>query len=277
MQLFVNQLTNVDFSYLDAERGMVGETWLASALLNGALDDQGMVCDFGVVKKTLRNWLDDELDHRLLVPVDSPALSYTTSGDRIQLTWQSARGPIELDCPLQAVTLVGAETINEHSVSAWCLQQLMGSFPVNVEQLQLEFEPENIHGAFYHYSHGLKKHNGNCQRIAHGHRSRIEIKLDGRRSHDVENAWEERWCDIYIGTESDLIEQTDSAFLFAYDAPQGHFKLKIEKSHCYLMDTETTVELIATHLAKVIKAAYPQQQVEVRAFEGINKGAVAFA
>ena len=47
MQLFVNQLTNVDFSYLDAARGLVGETWLASAILDGVLDDQGMVCGMG--------------------------------------------------------------------------------------------------------------------------------------------------------------------------------------------------------------------------------------
>ena len=74
MHLFVEQLTNVDFSYLDAKRGVVGETWWASAILEGALDDQGMVCDFGIVKKTLRQWLDTELDHRLLVPAEAPGL-----------------------------------------------------------------------------------------------------------------------------------------------------------------------------------------------------------
>ena len=67
MHLFVEQLTNVDFSYLDLSRGIVGETWWASAILEGALDEQGMVCDFGTVKKVLRNWMDDEIDHRLLI------------------------------------------------------------------------------------------------------------------------------------------------------------------------------------------------------------------
>ena len=56
MQLFVDQFTNVDFSYLDAERGLVGETWLANITLEGALDEQGMVHDFGHIKKILRNW-----------------------------------------------------------------------------------------------------------------------------------------------------------------------------------------------------------------------------
>ncbi|MEL7400763.1 MAG: hypothetical protein AAFN68_09355 [Pseudomonadota bacterium] len=88
MQLFVDQLTNVDFSYLDAQRGMVGETWWASALLDGMLDNQGMICDFGIVKKTLRNWLDQDVDHRLLLPIRSANLSYQLNDDRIELEWR---------------------------------------------------------------------------------------------------------------------------------------------------------------------------------------------
>ena len=64
MLLFVDHLTNVDFSFLDERRGLLGETWLANVQLQGDLDDQGMVCDFGIVKKRLRQWLDEELDHR---------------------------------------------------------------------------------------------------------------------------------------------------------------------------------------------------------------------
>ena len=70
MRLFVDNLTNVDFSYLCPVRGLLGETWLAHIELTGALDAQGMVCDFGIVKKHLRDWLDSELDHRLLIPTD---------------------------------------------------------------------------------------------------------------------------------------------------------------------------------------------------------------
>ena len=75
MHLFVDNLTNVDFSYLDPKRGLVGETWLASIVLEGALDKQGMVCDFGIVKKTLRNWLDDTIDHSLVIAKQSSQLT----------------------------------------------------------------------------------------------------------------------------------------------------------------------------------------------------------
>jgi hypothetical protein len=56
VHLFADNLTNVDFSYLDAERGLVGKTWLASIVLEDALNEQGMVCDFGIVKKRFVNF-----------------------------------------------------------------------------------------------------------------------------------------------------------------------------------------------------------------------------
>lgn len=278
MQLFVEQLTNVDFSYLDAKRGLVGETWWASAVLDGALDEQGMVCDFGIVKKTLRNWLDDELDHRLLVPVNSPALTLKHSGDIIELSWHGDNGDLmEMRAPRQAVALVDAEQITAKSVAHWCREQLRSHFPVNVEQLTLSFVAETIDGASYHYSHGLKKHNGNCQRIAHGHRSRIQIWLDDERSSALEQQWAERWADIYLGSKEDLISEQDGQLLFRYSAQQGEFELSLPASRNYMMNTDTTVEFIARHLADTIKQQHPDSRVKVRAFEGVNKGAIADA
>jgi len=44
-----------------------------------------------------------------------------------------------------------------------------------------------------------------------------------------------------------------------------------------MMNTDTTVEFIARHLADTIKQLHPDSQVRVRAFEGVNKGAIAEA
>lgn len=274
MHLFVEQLTNVDFSYIDLRRGIVGETWWTSAILEGALDEQGMVCDFGTVKKVLRNWMDDEVDHRLLVPEFAEGLTIKQNAKRIELRCETARGLIIMNAPREAVTLIDAAEITIQSVASWCIRQLGPYFPNTIDQLSLDFTPENIAGAQYHYSHGLKKHDGNCQRIAHGHRSRIQVWLDGERNSEEEAHWADLWEDIYIGSNEDLVSSNNSTYQFEYTAQQGEFFLSLAQQHCYLIDTDTTVELIASHLANQIKARHPHKSVKVRAFEGVNKGAM---
>ncbi len=277
MRLFVDELTNLDFSYLDAERGLVGETWLANIELEGALDEQGMVCDFGTVKKRLRQWLDDNIDHKLLIPIQSASLTEIKRGDDDELEWQSARGTIRTRAPAQAHTFIEAPSITPATVAEWCTQQFRALFPSSVQRISVYFSTESISGPYYHYSHGLKKHQGNCQRIAHGHRSKIEIWENGELATDKMQYWAERWRDAYLGTEGDAREDSSLAgnLFFHYDAPQGHFEISLPKAHCYLIGTETTVEFIAKHLASALKQQHPLSTFVVKAYEGKSKGAIA--
>lgn len=277
MRLFVDNLTNVDFSYMDAARGVVGETWLANIELHGELDAQGMVVDFGVVKKTLRNWLDEILDHRLLIPSKANNLQILEHGDNPAFEWTLEDGQqIRCQSPASAFTFIDATHITPESVAIWSQEQLSTTFPDTVEKLQLRFTCEEIPHAFYHYSHGLKKHLGNCQRIAHGHRSRINIWLDNELRTDLMQQWANTWKDIYIGTKEDLVKppQTSGRYAFAYRAQQGEFSIEIPEDRCYLIDTDSTVELIAAHIATQVKNAHPNAHVKVQAFEGIGKGAI---
>ncbi|GAA6152463.1 6-carboxytetrahydropterin synthase [Pseudoteredinibacter isoporae] len=275
MLLFVDELTNVDFSFLHPDRGLLGETWLASTELDGALDEQGMVCDFGIVKKTLRNWLDETLDHCLLVPRHSPNLTLLEEGDYISLRWRF--GDQEMSCrsPAEAITLIDAEYIDAASVAQWSIDQLRALLPDTIERLSLDFSTESLgDDAFYHYSHGLKKHAGNCQRIAHGHRSRIQIWRDGERDKALEQQWAKRWGDIYLGSDFDLTESHQGQLSFAYQSAQGRFDISLPASGCELLPTDTTVEWIACYIAGQLKEIHPNSQFKVRAFEGIGKGAV---
>lgn len=274
MRLFVDNLTNVDFSYLHPQRGLLGETWLASTELDGSLDQQGMVCDFGVVKKTMRNWLDDEIDHRLAVPSQSPNLKLKQTGERINLTWTFGEQSLQCSAPSQAIALVDAVEITPQSVSEWSKKQLQQQLPETLNRLELTFEHESIGGDFYHYSHGLKKHDGNCQRIAHGHRSQIRIWRNEQDAPELEALWANKFADIYIGTQEDIVQQDDSNIRFAYTTSQGAFELCMPSRCCYLIDSDTTVELIATHIAEQLKQQFPRDAIKVKAYEGMGKGAV---
>jgi 6-pyruvoyltetrahydropterin/6-carboxytetrahydropterin synthase len=39
----------------------------------GALDERGMVLDFNDIKKTVNQWIDEHLDHRMILHRDDPA------------------------------------------------------------------------------------------------------------------------------------------------------------------------------------------------------------
>lgn len=273
--LFVENLTVLDCAYLDAQRGLVGESWIVDLELEGDLDHQSMVLDFGEVKRRLKRALDKSLDHTLLVPRRAPELSLNEQASQVQLVFASAVGGIEHLSPPVAVGLLDSTEVDEASLVTYLLPLLRRELPPNVQDLRLTLRNERIEGAYYHYVHGLKKHAGQCQRIAHGHRSRLQVQLDGARDSAVENELALRWTDIYLGTREDLAARGNGRLRFAYDAPEGRFELALPESRCDLLDTDSTVEQIAVHLARQASALRPGRPVAVRAYEGVMKGALA--
>lgn len=277
--LFVNQLTTLDFSYLCPERGIVGESWLVDVVLEGDLDEQGMVFDFGHVKKQIKASLDILADHRLLVPSAHSAIQVTTEQDHLCVHMTTQTGIIECKAPAPAILLVNSDQITPEQLTPFLEETLLKELPDNVKGVSLTIYPEAIKGAFYHYSHGLKKHLGDCQRIAHGHRSPIQIYVDGERALEQEEDWARTWADIYLGTREDLLETIKLSGIdhhrFGYTADQGYFELTIASERCYMLDTDTTVELLAEHIAQVHAEKNPGRKVRIVAYEGFNKGSMA--
>ena len=279
--LFVNQLTTLDFSFLSPERGVVGETWLADVVLYGDLDEQGMVFDFGHVKKQVKASLDLLADHRLLVPVGHSSIRINSDKDRLDVTMESpGTGTINCKAPAPAMLLVDAEQITIEVLTPVLEKALLSELPDNVKGVELRLYHEPIEGAYYHYSHGLKKHLGDCQRIAHGHRSAIQVHVNGVREQTLEKQWAKRWQDIYIATREDLLEcfeQNGRGYnRFGYTSDQGYFELTIAEHLCYLIDTDSTIELLAEHIAaEISKEIADNSELQVTAYEGFQKGSIA--
>ncbi len=56
-------------------RHLHGHNGLAVVTLEGMeLDAQGMLVDFGEIKRKLQRWIDDELDHNMILRRDDPIL-----------------------------------------------------------------------------------------------------------------------------------------------------------------------------------------------------------
>lgn len=291
MQLFVKDLTVMDFSYLCPERGMVGESWIVDVVLSGDLNEESMVLDFSKVKKSLKRLIDLYVDHKLLIPMDN-ALTIKqddTASDNVWIDFLRADGKsIHLNSPSDAYAFVYAQTVTMDSVNEYLKQIIATHLPENVDGIELILRTEIIDTPYYHYTHGLKKHDGNCQRIAHGHRSRVDIYKNGELDAQSQRYWATRWQDIYIGSTEDIVEVAQLTlsecakdldfcdhYLFAYEASQGRFELIIPKAECDLMDVDSTVECIAQFMLDVHKQNEPDAQFQVFAYEGVGKGAIA--
>ncbi|WP_324035561.1 6-carboxytetrahydropterin synthase [Aeromonas caviae] len=294
MKLFVRDLTVIDSSYLCERRGMVGESWLVDIEMSGELNEMSMLLDFGRVKKLIKSIIDEEVDHKLLVPTECPLVHvHALDNDESTVDLLRPGRAIHLRCPTQGFAFIPAPHVDKESVTRYLLGVLAKRLPGNIKDLSLTLRQERIEGAFYHYSHGLKKHDGNCQRIAHGHRSPIEIEVDGARNEELELNWAERWADIYLGTEEDrvalgelaLSERAEASLKegnahyigFKYVAPQGLFQLAMPAAEVEMIDTDTTIELLAHYIAREVKKQVGDKFVKIVAYEGVGKGAIAYA
>jgi 6-pyruvoyl-tetrahydropterin synthase len=287
MQLFVNDLTVMDFSYLCPERGIVGESWIVDVELDGNLNEESMIQDFAIVKKQLKSLIDQYVDHKLLIPVEHQFTNIVRElpDELVRVDFERPeQRSIHLTCPADAYAFIYAETITMTSVGDYLQDILAIHLPNNVAGIKLSLRTELIPSAFYHYTHGLKKHDGNCQRIAHGHRSKIHIYHNGHNQPEAEAYWAMRWSDIYLGTREDEVacdqlsqyyplisEHTHVAF--RYTASQGDFELAVPRTECEVIELDTTVECLALFVLAEEQIRTGNSNVTVIAFEGVGKGA----
>ncbi|ABU74526.1 hypothetical protein VIBHAR_06635 [Vibrio campbellii ATCC BAA-1116] len=270
---------------------MVGESWILDVVMHGDLNEMSMVLDFSKVKKQIKQLVDQYVDHRLLIPVKNEAVEITNAkAGYSQVDLMRGEKSIHLHCPDEAFCFVNSEDISIESVTQHIHDVLQGHLPSNVASIDLTLRHEKLDGAYYHYTHGLKKHDGNCQRIAHGHRSPIQILVDGQRDTAREQAFAQRWQDIYLASIEDLVEighlelsehasliNCDTHFGFRYTTSQGDFQLAIAHSETEVLNTDTTVELLAVFIANEIAPSLDAgQSLQIIAYEGVGKGAMAF-
>ncbi len=304
MQLFVNDLTVIDFSYLHEQRGIVGESWIVDVLLDGSLNEQSMVLDFGIVKKQIKAIIDDAVDHKLLLPMMNTQQLTISNSERAGhefVDFTCERANYFLQSPNCAFAKIPAETITLEAVTEYLVHIIKAQLPQNVAGLTLTLRPEQIDGFYYHYTHGLKKHDGNCQRIAHGHRSKIQLYKNNIRSIKLEKEWCQRWQDIYIASNCDRVNKADIELsahantliekidlpteaneqstyqYFSYYAPQGRFDIAVSDNVLDEVDCDSTVELLADYIARQLKAEHSDDEIKVIAYEGVAKGAIASA
>ena len=282
VHLFVRELTVLDYAYFDPQHGPVGGSLDVDVTFVGDLDEEGVVFDFSRAKKAVKKVIDDGCDHRLVVPK-----KWVTPCEDGRLEFKASYGDgktFTYRCPEVGLCILDVDVITTEVMRDHLEMEVMKVMPENVDLVELQFREEELgHSPSYRYTHGLKQHYGNCQRLLHGHRNRVDVFVDGERAIELESKISELWKNIHLAfpenikNENIIIGQRQSHLdrvHLSYTSNQGQFDLDIAGHEVYVMPYETTVENIARHLRDTVQSwVAPTAKVQVFAYEGIRKGA----
>lgn len=284
VSLFVKEITVLDYAYLDPARGVLGGSLDIDVEFIGGLDEEGVVFDFSHAKKAVKGVIDDLCDHRLVCPVSSIA---SNQNGLVELEFHYGEGySLKYHCPEQAVCVLDQQRVDIAGMMSYLEAEAMKVMPKNVEKIVLHAREEKLSGdPEYRYTHGLKQHYGNCQRLLHGHRNRVDVEINGERSLEWEKQIALDWKDIHLAFPENCPEQELKmgerqshlkTVHVIYSSSQGRFEAWLPGESVYIMPYETTVENISRHLCEKIASSYSEEnEVKVWAYEGIRKGSLS--
>ncbi len=287
--LFVERLTNIDFTYFDLQRGLVGETLWVDVRLYGQLNDDQMIWDFTEVKQQLKHAIEAYIDHKLLLPARAKGVQIDSNTDRtLECHLQDTKNRLyRYQAPSISVCILDAPEITlphlQQSLSQYLQQH--PTLAARLTPLKCELKlyadantQDSNSEPYFQYSHGLKQHRGPCQRIVHGHRSQLRIYLNQQRAPSLERFWVKQWQDIYLGCEQDFqrtFKETNIQYdEFAYHCAEGFYQIQLPTDGVYRLPESSTIECIAAYLANKLHADYPTQHLQVQIYEGVLKGAI---
>lgn len=293
--LFVDAFTVLDYAYLDPQQGVRGDSLHVSAQLTGELDAQGFILDFGRTKKLLKRVVDDTLDHRCAVPTRSPALESVGANSSapaaaVGFRYRAEGAVIEYACPAEALALVDAETIDEATLARFLEARLAEVLPANVHGVRITLAPEPRCSteASFRYTHGLKHHDGNCQRLLHGHRNVIEALWDGRRDAELEAFLAATFADAHFAHAGDVEDFEASGLVLGtrdaarpgfvsirYRAAQGEFAARLPAARLIAFEVEPSIENMTRRAWELVRERFELDgaRLVVRGYEGLQKGA----
>jgi 6-pyruvoyl-tetrahydropterin synthase len=289
--LFYKSLTVIDAAVVDSLQGLMGQSWYVDIALTGQRDDEGVIADFSKIKNKIKKIIDETIDHKLIINEKQ----VNTINDQVSLEIPFGSNEVQkilYRAPLESVCLI-PQGSDEKSLEAFISSILMQHMPSNVQQVEVSLRQES-HPEMFHYTHGLKQHYGNCQRLFHGHKNTIEVWKNGVR----ETQWEKKlvqqifkgnihfafWENVVNKKAIQAVEKNPIGILnskiaieLEYTSSQGNYWATLPANQVFIMPCETTIENIAAFFAQWIKDQWgePTDKIMVVGFEGIAKGAKA--
>lgn len=296
ISLFYKNVTVLDYAYLDDHKGVVGDALKVHVEFIGKTDKEGVVYDFSYAKKKVKEIIDRDCDHRLVVPA---GLIEKVSENKVQLNFSYGLNdmPMTYECPEEGICELPFHHVNKESIATHLETLVLKEMPETVSAVRLTLEDEVLPQGkpTFHYTHGLKEHYGNCQRLFHGHKNTVDVFVNGIERTDLEdylattlfkgNIHFCKWENV-VNKEA-IISQTGQSepqgrfqsiptVEIAYESKQGHFKGSLAGHEVFFMTEESTVENLSMLFAQLVKEKVGEADtVMVRAYEGVAKGAIS--
>jgi 6-pyruvoyl-tetrahydropterin synthase len=288
-RMFVRDIDHLDCAIFNPEWGILGATWHVDVELAGELDNNGFVFDFGKIKQKLKQVLKETLDHALVVPRLYGGIKVLDRGEYLELEMiTTGRERWTYSCPKAAVYFLSAHSTDSTELARALENEMAPYLPANVTKLSVTLREEWIpdtEGAFQ-YTHGLVQHEGGCQRLFHGHRSRVEIFRGNVRAYDLEKIISEDFFSkaIHLVSREQVHGPCPQVFekgakggslRLSYMSKEGLFEAEIPAHKALLLNDSTSIESVAQNIVEFISRSKQETDILVRCFEGINKGGIA--
>ena len=123
-----------------------GHSYIVRLRLEGDIGEDGMIMDFVVLKKKLKQMID-ELDHKTLIPTRSNEVTVEVTDDEVQVRTCGKRSIF----PLVDVTLLDIPTTTAEEMSKAMTQRMVSEidFPANVRSVSIGLDEERGQTAWY--------------------------------------------------------------------------------------------------------------------------------
>ena len=123
-----------------------GHSYIVRLRLEGEIGEEGMIMDFVVLKKKLREIID-ELDHKTLLPTRSADVKLTMDGDSVEAVSCGKRYVF----PRMDVTLLDIPTTTAEEMSKMMAERMVSeiAIPDNVSSLSIGLDEERGQTAWY--------------------------------------------------------------------------------------------------------------------------------
>lgn len=288
-KLFVENLDTLDCAIYSEAHGICGASWYVDIEIEGTLDGNGFVYDFSLTKKLVKETLKSTLDHTLILPKLNSNITATVSdNNRINVQIFKDDELWVYKAPKQAVYLLDTKMLSSDLIANALQLEIKKVLPANVTEVKITLREEQSSddSSFFRYTHGLPNHIGLCQRLFHGHKSKVKIYKDDALSSELEKLVANKWFSksIHIAEPSQFKTKswepykkgpTGEKTTLCYQAAEGYFEATIPSNRIYIVEQATSIESIAKGLCKQLKDLNPDSTIKVMPFEGISKGGVA--